>query len=302
MAKYVHPVLDISVWYDMPVAPTTQDAGDIGDFWLVAGSATIYTKTAASTWQTLPTTPASYTAPTATVAALFAFLEATNNGTNKISLTAPASTSANRVHTLADVADGEIPVLDASTTTNKVLKTSGTAGLITESAIVENAGAVSGITSLAMGGALSGVTTLGMSGALSGATSIPASILTGGNAANTADNAVLPALQVVYPVLVTGGANADHDVVITHKTRITGVKIIKKSAAGTTSTITVKNGASAITDAVATVGADNTTYLAATIDDSTYEIAAGGTLRVSSASASADAPQCLVLVEGYRVA
>lgn len=61
-----------------------------------------------------------------------------------------------------------------SSTDNAVVRWDGTGGTTVQNSVVtvSDAGAVAGVTSLAMGGALSGVTTLGMGGALSGATSV----------------------------------------------------------------------------------------------------------------------------------
>lgn len=65
----------------------------------------------------------------------------------------------------------------ASSTDNAVARFDATTGELIQNSvlIVDDAGATSGITSLAIGGALSGVTTLAMGGALSGVTTIAAS-------------------------------------------------------------------------------------------------------------------------------
>ena len=66
-------------------------------------------------------------------------------------------------------------------------------------------------------------------------------------------------------------------------------------------TIQVFNGATAITDAMDAGGSDEAIVRAASLDDSAWEIVAGGTLKITSA-AGATQPDATVYVTGIRVA
>lgn len=122
-------------------------------------------------------------------------------------------------------------------------------------------------------------------------------------APKVADKNAIGGLRVAHRVTVADGATADIDVVLTHKTRVVEVLVIKTGAAGGVSdTITVKNGANAISDAIDINVADKTVKRAGTIDDANYEIAAGGTLRVTRTKTSAANVACEVVVLGLRVA
>ncbi len=95
------------------------------------------------------------------------------------------------------------------------------------------------------------------------------------------------------------GLTGDVDVVMTHKVRVLDVWCVAVGGAGgVADTITVKNGATAITDAIDMNVADNTIVRAATIDDGQHEINAGADLTVSGASAVT----CEVYVLAVRVA
>jgi hypothetical protein len=102
-----------------------------------------------------------------------------------------------------------------------------------------------------------------------------------------------------HVVTVPDGATADIDVVVTRKFEVLDVIVQKQAGAGGGSdTITVKNGATAITDAVDINIADKVVKRAATIDDAQSVIAAGGTLRVTRTKVSANNVACLVTVLG----
>jgi len=114
---------------------------------------------------------------------------------------------------------------------------------------------------------------------------------------------VIGAVPVLHRVTVADGATADVDVVLTHKTLIIDVWLVKTAAAGGASdTITVKNSATAITDAIDINVADKVVKRAGTIDDAQNAIAAAGTLRVTRTKASANNVACEVYVLGLRVA
>ena len=127
--------------------------------------------------------------------------------------------------------------------------------------------------------------------------------LTGLVVAVAADANVIGAVPLIHRVLLASGADADVDVLLTHKTRIIRAWCILKGAGTTGSIITIKNVTTAITEALdlAAVGDKDETPFA-TYDDAQHEIAAAANLRVSYASTSADFPGAEVYVEGLRVA
>ena len=93
------------------------------------------------------------------------------------------------------------------------------------------------------------------------------------------------------------------DTVLTHKTLITDIWLMKTGAAGGGSdTIQAKNAANAITDAIDINVADKTMKRAGTIDDAYSLISAGGTLRITRTKASANNVACTVFVLGVRSA
>lgn len=117
-----------------------------------------------------------------------------------------------------------------------------------------------------------------------------------------ADANVIGGLPVLHRVAVADGATGDVDVTLTHKTLVTDVWLVKTAGAGGASdTITVKNGTTAITDAMDINVADKAVVRAGTIDDAQYAISAGGTLRVTRTKASANNVACVVFVLGIRV-
>ncbi len=112
---------------------------------------------------------------------------------------------------------------------------------------------------------------------------------------------VIGGIPVIHRVDIAAGALANTDVVLTHKTRVIDAFLILRGAGVSTTTLQVKNGTSAITDAMAASGSDKALVRAASIDDAAWEIAAGGTLRVTSAT-GATQPDATVYVIGHRVA
>lgn len=118
---------------------------------------------------------------------------------------------------------------------------------------------------------------------------------------NNADNNVIGSVPVLHRVVVAAGANGDTDVVLTHKTRVTDAWLVLTGAGVASAVLTVKNGATAITNGMAASGADTTVSRAGTIDDAQHEIAAAGTLRVTG-SGGASQPAAIVYVLGVRVA
>lgn len=104
-----------------------------------------------------------------------------------------------------------------------------------------------------------------------------------------------PGILVCIPVATSGSATADFDTVLEDKTEVIDV-ICRKDGAGAGNTITVKNGSTAITDAIV-FATDKAQTKAGTIDTAQNVIAAGGTLRVT-ATRSAGTVVGLVTVIG----
>jgi len=114
------------------------------------------------------------------------------------------------------------------------------------------------------------------------------------NVANVDTEGGFPVLHRINATALTG----DVDVVLTHKTRVIEAWAVQTGGAGGVGdTVQVKNGATAITNALDLNVADNTIVRAGTIDDAQHEVAAAGTLRITGASAV----NCIVYVLGIRV-
>jgi predicted RecA/RadA family phage recombinase len=97
-----------------------------------------------------------------------------------------------------------------------------------------------------------------------------------------ADNAVA-GIPVLHQIAVAGGAAANEDIVVNSKVKVIDAWAQHTGGAGEASdTIQLFNGANAISDAIAWSGADNVLVRAGTLNDANTEIAAGGTLRVTT--------------------
>jgi hypothetical protein len=94
----------------------------------------------------------------------------------------------------------------------------------------------------------------------------------------------VPAGTGVYKV-VAAALTGDIDIPVHRALQVIDVWIVKTAAGGAGDTITVKNDATAITDAIDGNAVDKTIVRAGTIDDAQAIIPAGGTLTVSGASA-----------------
>jgi hypothetical protein len=130
-----------------------------------------------------------------------------------------------------------------------------------------------------------------------------AGVLKGLAVAVVGDANVVGGLPVLHRINIADGTTGDVDVVLTHKTLVTKIWLVKKAAAGGSSdTITVKNTATAISDAMSINVADKVVVNAGTIDDAQATISAGGTLRVTRTKASSENVACEVYVLGVRVA
>ena len=115
-----------------------------------------------------------------------------------------------------------------------------------------------------------------------------------------AESDVIGGLTSVFMIPIAAGALGDTDVTVTHKVRVIDAYNILRGAGVANTTFQVFNTAAAITDAMAASGIDTTLVRAAEIDDANYEIDAGGTLRVTSAT-GATQPDALVVVTAVRV-
>ena len=120
-------------------------------------------------------------------------------------------------------------------------------------------------------------------------------------AANLANGNIAGAIDVIHRFDLAAGANADTDIVLTHKTRVIDAWTVLRGAGVASCVLTVKNGATAICGTMAASGSDLALVRTATIDDAQWDVAAGGTLRVTS-SGGASQPTCTVFVRGVRVA
>lgn len=116
-----------------------------------------------------------------------------------------------------------------------------------------------------------------------------------------AESDVIGGIPEVFMIPITAGALGDTDITVTHKIRVIDAYHILRGAGVADTTFQVKNAANAITDAMAASGSDKALVRAAVIDDANYEIAAAGTLRVTSAT-GATQPAALVIVNAVRVA
>ena len=128
-----------------------------------------------------------------------------------------------------------------------------------------------------------------------------AALKDGAIAKAVAESNVIGGLPLTFMIPIAAGALGNTDVVMTHKVRILDAHIILRGAGISTTTLQIFNGTDAITDTMAASGSDTDIVRAATIDDAHYEIAAAGTLRVTSAT-GATQPAALVVVTAVRVA
>lgn len=119
----------------------------------------------------------------------------------------------------------------------------------------------------------------------------------GGNLMYSTSLNVVGTIPVIHRVTVAAGALGNTDVTLTYKTRVIDAWLVLTGAGVATTTLQVKNGASAVSDAMAASGSIKAVVRAATLDMTTADIAAGGTLRVTSAT-GATQPDAIVFVKG----
>lgn len=121
----------------------------------------------------------------------------------------------------------------------------------------------------------------------------------GAGVGTVADSNVVGGIPVEHIFNITDAATNSYDIVLTHKTEITDVLIIKTGGAGTVVTATVKNGTSPITDVMSIALAINLVARNLSIDPATNVIAAGGTLRAAIARTTGNAA-CKIIVRGIK--
>lgn len=85
-------------------------------------------------------------------------------------------------------------------------------------------------------------------------------------------------------VHVNSGTAGDVDVILSRKYRVIDAWCVNQGAGGAADTIQIKNGANAISDAMDVNVADQIVTRVSTLDNAQWEIAAGGTLRVTNVS------------------
>lgn len=93
-----------------------------------------------------------------------------------------------------------------------------------------------------------------------------------------------PGVLTCIPVVTSGSVTADFTVTLAEKFEVLDV-ICRKDVAGAANTITVKNGSTAITDAIV-FAVDKVVTRAGTIDTAQNVIAANGTLTVTATRAA----------------
>lgn len=130
---------------------------------------------------------------------------------------------------------------------------------------------------------------------------IASDILTADKVADVADDNATAGIVCVHVIDVAGGPDANEDITVSDKFEVLGV-FARLDGAGTPgSTLTVKNGANAISDAIDCSSAGDTDLVyAGEIDNANSVIAANGTLRATIASTSSDFPAAKVFVEGIK--
>ncbi len=126
---------------------------------------------------------------------------------------------------------------------------------------------------------------------------LAADVQDSGNVSEVANGNTAGGILLLYRILATT-LTGDVDVVVDEKIRVVDVWAVATAAGGASDTITVKNGATAITNALDLNVSDKTVVRAGTIDDAQHEIDAAGTLRVTGASGA----NAQVYVSAIRVA
>ena len=124
--------------------------------------------------------------------------------------------------------------------------------------------------------------------------------LTGAKAAVVAADALIGGIPIILQIDIAAGSLAAKNVVMTHKIRVIDAWVVLTGAGVATTTLVVGNGADDITDDMDVSGSDLALIRAAEIDDAFHEIAAAGSLRVTTET-GATQPGCIVYVLAERV-
>lgn len=117
---------------------------------------------------------------------------------------------------------------------------------------------------------------------------------------NAADN-VIGSIPVYFQIVIAAGALAAKNITVTNKIRVIDVHVVLTGAGVASTVLTVGNAGNAITNGLDVSGADTAIIRAATLNDANWEIAAGGSLRVTT-TVGATQPACIVYVTALRVA
>lgn len=174
---------------------------------------------------------------------------------------------------------------------NFAVSTSGTGTIVLDNASTWSMGATTGTTG-----------TLGRSGQT---LNLPGVVNATGvlSPPTVADAAVQGGVPIVFRLALTSGANGDQDIVVTPKVRVIDAWLVMKGAGTAGCLVTVKNGATAISNALdVSASLDKALVRFSAIDDAQHEISAGGTLRVSKASTGGDFPGAELYVLALHVA
>jgi hypothetical protein len=116
-----------------------------------------------------------------------------------------------------------------------------------------------------------------------------------------AESQTFPGIPVKYIINIAAGALGSTDVTVPNKMRILDAYLILKDAGVATTLLQVKNGSNAVSSTMAASGSAGALVRCTTIDDTYYDVAAGGILRVTS-TIGASQPDALVVVEGVLIA
>lgn len=174
---------------------------------------------------------------------------------------------------------------------NFAVSTSGTGTIVLDNASTWSMGATTGTTG-----------TLGRSGQT---LNLPGVVNATGvlSPPTVADAAVQGGVPIVFRHTLTSGADGNQDIVVTPKVRVIDAWLVMKGAGTAGSLVTVKNGSTAISNALdVSASLDKALVRFSAFDDAQQEISAGGTLRLSKASTGGDFPGAEVYVLALHVA
>lgn len=128
-------------------------------------------------------------------------------------------------------------------------------------------------------------------------------VVSGASVAAFAPASTTAGIPVLYSVTTPGGATATTSIVVAQKITVIDAWIVNQAAGGASDTLQIKNGSTALTDAMDANKSANVITRAATIDPAQRVINAGGTLaftETDGAGSNSPAISCYVL--GYITA